>query len=258
MASKNEGPQSIERVARILECLTERPIEGERLSDIAGRCGYPKPVAHRTLNALVDVGYVEQDPETRRYRLGLEIFALAAAAGSRISILHLAQTAIAQLAAKHGDTFFLYVRSRSHAICIDRVSGSFPIKAQTINVGDRVPLGGSAGSLAILANVRDDELGHLIDINMPMLGHLSKFDPGRLHQLVAETRERGYALYEGAIVPGMTAAALPIRDGQQNVVASISIVALSDRLTRQRLPQIVDDMADAIRRIEQRAGYSRV
>lgn len=258
MASKNDGPQSIERVARILECLTAEPVVGERLSDIADRCGYAKPVAHRTLNALVDIGYVEQDPETRRYRLGLEIFALAAAAGSRISILHLAQTAIAQLAAKHGDTFFLYVRNRTNAVCIDRISGSFPIKAQTINVGDRVPLGGSAGSLAILASVRDDELDRLIDINMPMLGHLSKFDPSRLHQLVAETRERGYALYEGAIVPGMSAAALPIHDGQRNVVASISIVALSDRLTRQRLPLIIDDMAQAVRLIEQRAAYSRL
>lgn len=258
MASKNDGPQSIERVARILECLTAEPVAGERLSDIADRCGYARPVAHRTLNALVDIGYVEQDPETRRYRLGLEIFALAAAAGSRISILHLAQTAIAQLAAKHGDTFFLYVRNRTNAVCIDRVSGSFPIKAQTINVGDRVPLGGSAGSLAILASVRDDELDRLIDINMPMLGHLSKFDPARLHQLVAETRERGYALYEGAIVPGMSAAALPVHDGQRNVVASISIVALSDRLTSLRLPQIIDDMAQAIRLIEQRAGYSRL
>lgn len=258
MASKNEGPQSIERVARILESLTGNPIAGERLSDIAEKCGYAKPVAHRTLNALVSIGYVEQDPETRRYRLGLEIFALAAAASGRISILHLAQASVERLANKTGDTFLLYVRNRAHAVCIDRASGSFPIKAQTINIGDRVPLGGSAGSLAILANVDDAELDQLIDANMPMLGHLSKFDPSMLRRLVAETRERGFALYEGAIVPGMSAAALPILDGRRAVVASISIVALSSRLTPDRLPGIIEDMRGEIRLIEQRTGYSRI
>ena len=52
------------------------------VTDLARRLGIAKSTAHRLLATLTDEGLLEQDPATGRYRLGLVVFDLAAAAQS--------------------------------------------------------------------------------------------------------------------------------------------------------------------------------
>ena len=61
--------QSIERAAAILRLLSGR---SRRLGvvEIAGQVGLPKTTVHGILRTLLDVGFVEQDPESGKYQLG--------------------------------------------------------------------------------------------------------------------------------------------------------------------------------------------
>ena len=52
------------------------------MTDLARRLGIAKSTAHCLLATLTDEGLLEQDPATGRYRLGLVVFDLAAAAQS--------------------------------------------------------------------------------------------------------------------------------------------------------------------------------
>ena len=72
---------SVANAARVLKAFT--PTEREwGVTDLARRLRIAKSTAHRLLATLTDEALLEQDPTTGRYRLGLVIFDLAAAAQS--------------------------------------------------------------------------------------------------------------------------------------------------------------------------------
>ncbi|MDF2812954.1 MAG: IclR family transcriptional regulator, partial [Microvirga sp.] len=97
-----------------------------RLTDVAAAIGLNQPSTHRALKALIAEGFVEQVAGSRKYRLALEFFVLAARAGQSDGLRNVARPALLRLSATLGDTVFLLVRNGFDAVCLDRVEGPFP------------------------------------------------------------------------------------------------------------------------------------
>ncbi|AFK51871.1 IclR family transcriptional regulator [Tistrella mobilis] len=242
--------QSVARAAAILRVLAGHVGEGARLSEIAGATGLHKATAHRLLAALKEQGLVDKAADTHRYHLGLELFLLGSSASNRFSIRDIARPSLQRLAEQTGDTIYLFVRSGMDALCVDRVEGAFPIRTLSLDVGGRRPLGVSAGSLALLAALGDEEVGQVIAANAE---RFARFDcaPEEVGRMVEATRRAGHAVSDGMIVPGMCAVAVPINDRTGMPVAAISIGAISQRMDATRRARIVGLMAAEARRIEQ-------
>ncbi|GIM90814.1 IclR family transcriptional regulator [Paractinoplanes toevensis] len=68
--------QSIERSSAVLRLLAAGP-DRLRVKEVADALGLPKSTAHGILRTLEQVGFVEQDPRTARYRLGRGLLDLA-------------------------------------------------------------------------------------------------------------------------------------------------------------------------------------
>lgn len=238
MVDLETSVQSVARSAAILRLLAVESIEGWRLSDVATKTGLRKATTHRLLSALVNVGFVYQDPADRRYRLGYEIVRLGLAA-TRYDIVDLARPAMIRLARKTEDTVFVSVREGREAICLDRQVGAFPIKTLTLNGGDHRPLGVGAGSLALLAFLPDDEVEEVIQANRPALVKYPKFSPHHLRELVARTRAAGFAFNDGRIVSAMSAVGVPVWDPHGRLVAALSVAAINERMSPSRIRQIV-------------------
>lgn len=75
---KDIGAGSVSRLFAVLRALGEVPEGGERVTQLAQQVGLSQPTTHRLLRSLMDEGMVEQDARSKRYRLSLEFFALAA------------------------------------------------------------------------------------------------------------------------------------------------------------------------------------
>lgn len=240
--------KTVDRVATILRLLSQAGEGGHRLSDIAERAGLGKTTAHRLLGALVQVGLANQDLKSKRYTLGS-----AAAALGRAASLHqvdiLIRPVLRRLARETEDTVFASVREGLAAVCIGREAGSFPIRTLTLDEGDRRPLGVGAGSLALLAFLPDGEIDTIIDRNRRWLQDYSSFTPEVLRSLVARTRETGFALNEGRIVPAMQAIGVPVLAQDGRPAAALSLAAIRDRMGPDRLPDLVKRLreeADAL------------
>lgn len=240
--------KTVDRVATILRLLSQAGEGGHRLSDIAERAGLGKTTAHRLLGALVQVGLANQDLKSKRYTLGS-----AAAALGRAASLHqvdiLIRPVLRRLARETEDTVFASVREGLAAVCIGREAGSFPIRTLTLDEGDRRPLGVGAGSLALLAFLPDGEINTIIDRNRRWLQDYSSFTPEVLRSLVARTRETGFALNEGRIVPAMQAIGVPVLAQDGRPAAALSLAAIRDRMGPDRLPDLVKRLreeADAL------------
>jgi DNA-binding IclR family transcriptional regulator len=214
--------------------------EGEKVSRLAEKVRLSQAAVHRLLQQLVEEGMVEQDARSKRYRLSLELFALAAKAGNIANLRDLVRPTLLRLSASINDSLFLLARSGFDAICLDRSEGPFPIRTFTGDIGGRVALGVGQGSLAILAFLAEEEREAVIRYNLPRLQEMHLFDEVVLRAEIERVREQGFANRNTGLLQGMAGAAVPILDRNGHSVAALSVATISDRLGPDRMPTVIE------------------
>jgi DNA-binding IclR family transcriptional regulator len=235
--------KTIGRAALVLRALADGSASGSRLSEVTERVGLGKATVHRLLGALVDVGFVEHDEAERQYRLGYALFTLGASA-RRFHLVDMARPGLVRLAAATGDTVYLSVRDGDEAVCVDRCTGSFPIRTLTLDIGDRRPLGIGAGSMALLAFQGDDEIARVLRVNSLARQDYHGFDDDTLTRMIADARRRGFVFNDGRIVSAMTAIGVPVCDADGRVLAALSIAAIRERMQGDRLGELAALLRD--------------
>lgn len=248
-ATKPTGTQSIGRAAAVLRALALRSQSGARMADIARETGLERPTAHRILQGLIAEGMASQNEATRRYYLGPFIYELGLLAEPRFHLREIARQAVEFLAEQTGDTVFLAVRGGNDALCIERKAGSFPIKAFTVEVGSRMPLGIGCGGIAMLAALPEEEAESILKFNAPRLVEYGDMTAAQLAELVAAARRRGYAINPRR-APGIAAVGMAVRHADGGLAGSISIAAIESRLPPERIEKIAPMLRAEIRKIE--------
>lgn len=247
------GTQAFDRAMAVLRLVAEHDEAGLRLVDAVERLQLSKATTHRLLLALIREGLITQDPDTKIYQLGFELYALGMAASRRFNIKEMCEPSLVRLAQQTGETIYLSVRSGHDAVCIARETGSNPIKTLTLSVGDRRPLGVGAGSLALLAALDARQIEEAIIANQDQLPRYSPvFSAELLRQLVADTHERGYSLNDGIITSGMKAVGVPIFNRYRQVEAALSIAAVDAHMKPDRQVMLVGLLREECTRIEAR------
>ncbi len=229
----------IQRTFAVLRALADAPPQGMRVTQVAKSVGLTQGTTHRLLQSLVAEAVVEQDERSKLYRLGMDLFALAARAGNASDLRSLSRPALLRLCGSLGDTVFLLVRSRFDAVCVDRVDGPFPIRAFTGDIGGRVALGVGQGALAILAFLPEQEREEVIRYNVPRLREFGVYDEVYLRTEIERVRETGYAARQAGLLDGMAGLAVPLFDCGGAIVGALSVGTLTSRLTEERLPTVV-------------------
>ena len=235
---KTLGARSIRRAVAILRILATGQEHGVRITDIVHQTGLNRPTVHRILRVLIEEEAVEQDPNTRRYMVGPEVSLLGLSRAARVPVKSVAEPYLRHIAEQCGDSVFLTIRSGFDSICVDRKTGNYPVKVLSIEVGARRPLGVSVSGLVLLAFAEpDDSEEVLLGNEQRLVSHSLKLDEVR--RRITETRSLGYAYSEVGVVPGTRALALPVFDADQQLVASVAVSAMADRLSPERLAILV-------------------
>ncbi|WP_298952806.1 IclR family transcriptional regulator [uncultured Methylobacterium sp.] len=233
------GAQSIDRAATLLLLVGRAGPQGARLTDLVAQTDLAKPTVHRMLTALVRAGLLDQEPESRRYHIGPEIYVLGTLASARFGLHPVSLRALVRLSQETGDTAFLSVARDVYAICLHREDGAYPIRVHALQAGDRHPLGVGAGSLALLAALPDPEVDEILAANADVLAaHYPRYAGGVLRDLVGETRARGYALNPGMLLADSWGIGVAIRGEGGSAVGALSIAAIEGRLREDRQREI--------------------
>ena len=247
LGGANHG-QTISRAAAVLRALA-RGSQGRRLTDVAAETGLTKPTVLRLLRALKGEGFAFIDT-AGAWRPGLGLVALGAAAANRDGLRQLAADALSRLAAKTGDTVFFSLREGAEILCVDRQEGPYPIRTLLLNTGQRRPLGVGAAGMAVLAFLDDDDRAAALKDVGPRLKEWPGHSVDLLRKRSARARRCGYALNDGQIMSAMWAVGVPVRDGAGQVVAALSIAAITERLQGARLDEIVGQLRTEAEAIE--------
>lgn len=234
---------SAQKVCRILRALSSP--EPLRLTDLTLASGVNKATALRLLDTLIGEGFVARDEATKRYRLGDEAALLGMAMQGRDHIRDRARPSLVRLAALSGDTALLSARHGLESVCVDREFGTFPIRANYLEIGSRRPLGAGAGSLALLAWLPDEEIDTVLGLLEPVYARrYPRISRQLLKDEIAASRQRGYALLLDVVIDQMGGVGVPVLGSDGRPVAALSIAALTQRVV-SRLPLLVPALQQA-------------
>ncbi|QVQ51381.1 IclR family transcriptional regulator [Spiractinospora alimapuensis] len=213
---------------RLLDVLESFDYEHRALTvgEIAERVGQPQSSVYRSVKVLRDSGFIDAG-EDGVYRLQPKLLRLAAIVRADNDLLRVARGPMQRLTQVTGETTLLAVRTDRWAVCLDSVSSGRPI-AISAPQGKLFPLHAGATSRVLFAAMPETERrayyaqGEL----EPFLGATT--DPAALEEQLAVVRDRRYDLTSNQFDPGLYACAVPITDVEGGVVASLSVVGVSE------------------------------
>jgi IclR family acetate operon transcriptional repressor len=245
----------LDRAFGILEVFSESRPEWTA-TGIARALGLPVPTVHRILTVLRRLGYVSQDPGTRRFRLGTAALSLGERARAVADLRPVAIGPLRELSAATGETALLTVLTpeRDRGVCLERVETAQPLRL-SVQPGRQLPLHAGASQKALLAFLPADEIGRLIAGPLDRCCRSTITDPRALRRELTAIRARGWASsYEETNV-GVWGIAVPVLSGS-DVVCAVGIAGPSPRLSDLRVRTDITLVHDAAVAIGQAVGLT--
>ena len=210
------------KVCRVMEQFQDRQSLG--IADLARRTGLVPSDIHRILRSLLAVHYIDQEPETKRYRLGFVLVRLGLTAFRGNLLREKARPILAQVSKRLGAAthLALFERDRLELRLLDQTNG--PTAAILPgHLGEVEHLHCTAIGKAILASLDQNTLACALQKRgMPRLTCDTITDAAALERQLEEVRRSGYAFDREELKLGVCCIGSPIRDHTNAVVGAIS------------------------------------
>lgn len=260
-ASAPGRSQSLERGLGILTSFSEaRSVLG--IADLARAVDLNKSTTHRYVATLTALGFLQQDAETRKYRLGPRVVDLGFAAVNSMEITRVAGRSLQALSDETGYTVSMAVLDGVDIVYVDRRrsvrEGQLGIDLN-LHVGSRLPAYCTSMGKALLAYQSPERLRVLLDrIDLARRGPNTITAREALLGSLLKVRQSGIAVNDEELAPGLRSIAAPIRDGRGAVVAAANI-AVHLSMWNAPVDSILAKLEPALRRtthdISARMGY---
>ncbi|MFL5736106.1 MAG: IclR family transcriptional regulator [Actinomycetota bacterium] len=249
----NGQVQSVARAAGILELLAAE--SGDiGVTELGRRLGVHKATASRLLSTLAEHGLVERHPATDKYRLGFGLIHLAGVAMAGLDLVQQARPILEDLAEKTSETVNLAVLDGDQVMHVDQIAGRRSVVSVSW-VGRRTPVHCTSNGKVLLAFASEAERDRLLAEPLERMTRNTVTDPAKLAKHLDDVRARGYAQTIEELEEGLNAVAAPVRGGNGDVIAAVSVAGPSFRMRPVELPRIARLTVDAANAISRRIGY---
>src|SRR5690625_332032 len=240
----------VHNVIDVLRCFSsEHPLVG--VTEIADRVGLHKSSVSRLLTTLESEGWVEQDPSTRKYQLGLGLIAIAGPLLANLNVRKVAYPYLLELAESSQETAVLAVWEESAAVTVEQIASDRTIK-HTSPLGARYASTGSATVQIFLSDMDAGTVAELIDTGSTRLQEgWSRAD---LKQRLESVRERGYATNLRQTFDDEVGIAAPVYDHRNRVVAAVLIAAPAYRIDEPTTTDLIEQCVATAAKISTRMG----
>jgi IclR family KDG regulon transcriptional repressor len=213
---------SVEKALNILAAFqTDRPIWGVR--ELSSHLGFSPATVQRLLQTLKQYHFVDQDPQTRQYRLGNIYFSFLHTLQSTFPIGQAALPQMNRLLAATQETVHLNVIDGMQRVCIETLESPQSLKA-SMPIGSRSPLYAGASSKCLLAFSSQDFIdSYLVKAKLTPLTDRTIPDAKILRSELEQVRTQGYALSLGERNPGLGSLSAPIFNHRGILLAAVSL-----------------------------------
>jgi IclR family transcriptional regulator, KDG regulon repressor len=251
------GVQSLGRAFGILEEVA-RHREGVGLAELSKLVGLHNSTTFHLARTLVSLGYLRQEKDSKRYRIGRPLFALAASALDEIEMVNVATPVLEDLSRETGESGHFGVRMGDTVVVIARTSGPGAFQL-TERVGVVRPVHCTALGKIILASLRPDQLKRVLDrIELKPSTEKSISDVAVLLDEVEEIRRTGIAFDDGEFNAEVRCIAVPVMDFTGQVIGALGISGPIWRLSNQALQNHAKLVRAAANRLSTELGAKSI
>jgi len=248
--------QSLERAFTVLESFREQESQG--ITQIMHATGLPKTTVHRIVRTLTELGYLEQDPKTAEYRLGLRFLSLAQTSADSLDWRPSALAAMDALQAETGESVYLGVREGAELLFIDEKVSLKPVRVGSA-IGLRAPLHATAAGKAILAHLSQSQLDEALDrIELATYTGNTLTNKSDLRKELDVVRQKGYAVNDQEWVEDACYIAAPILDRFNAPIAALTVGAPAGRLPKELWDEVGKNVIRAAGRVSTALGARHV
>ena len=231
---QRSGVQSLGRAFSILEEVA-RHREGIGLAELSKLVGLHNSTTFHLAKTMVSLGYMRQERDSKRYRVGRPLFALAASALDEIEMVNLATPILEDLSRESGESGHFAVRMGDSVVVIARTSGAGAFQL-TDRVGVVRPAHCTALGKIILASLRPDQLKRFLErVDLKPSTKKSITDPSALLREITEIRRDAIAFDDGEFNAEVRCVAVPVYNFTGEVIGALGISGPIWRMTDQVL-----------------------
>lgn len=203
-------------------------------TEVNSTLGLPKPTIHRLFATLEDEGFLQKDIDGRAYSPGRRLRAMATGVLSSLRIRAARLAVLRKLSETIGETCNIALPDRDSMIYLERVETEWPLRIQ-LPVGTTVPFYCTASGKMYLSTLPKTHLSRYVtseelEPNTPNTITSSDTLIGEIDTV----RGQGYAIDAEEFMLGMIAVAVPILDGNDRLVATLSFHAPTVRFTVEK------------------------
>ena len=227
----------IRAVDRALELLSVfSTAESEfTLTELSARLNLNPSTTYRLLVTLESRGYVEQNPESGRYRLGVACLRLGSVFLSQVDLRKRALPVLERLRDECKETVHLAIldRHRMEVVYLEKLEGLLPIGLMSSRVGGRAPAYCTGLGKSMLAYEEEEVIREFYTAS-----GLQAYTPHTITDIddllreLSEIRKRGYTIDNAEHEPDVKCVAAPVWNHQHAVVGAISVSGPVERMDR--------------------------
>ncbi|MGE5583733.1 MAG: IclR family transcriptional regulator [Bacillota bacterium] len=246
--------KSVEKVIDILDCFrADKPVLG--VNEISQMTGFTKSTVSRLLATMENKGCLERTGDNGRYRLGVKFYIWGnIVQQQQTGLTAVARPVMEKLRDECGEEVSLYVMENESRICLLKVESKYGV-AKVSTTGVSLPLHCGASGRVLLAYLPEAERERLIRKEpLKQFTPFTIIDPDQLSKNLEQVRKQGYAISTNEREIGAYSVVAPVRDGSNEVIASLAISGPSFRLSEEQLQKNLQLVLEAAKNISVKLG----
>ncbi len=254
MSENGNSVPAVERALTMLELLAKSK-SGISISEMSRKLSLPKSSIHLIMTTLERRGYLQKNPQSRKYQFGLKMFSLSRIAVENLEIRDEARPYLISLMKKTGLTVHMGVLEWGEVVIIEKIDTPSMIKVATW-VGRRMDVNCTGVGKALLAFMTEEDLDNFIKMtkftkhNQKSISSMNK-----LKKELERIREQGYSFDDEEDEIGLRCIGAPIYDSSQKVIAAISVAGTTSQIESSRVQVIAKVVMETGRTISAQLGY---
>ncbi|WP_440880448.1 IclR family transcriptional regulator [Tenacibaculum sp. C7A-26P2] len=217
--------------------------------ELAQKTGYNKSTVYRILNTLSVLNVIHQNSNDK-YSLGSKLFELGNRVSIYKSIRKLSNDSIKKTALEIQETVLLSIIKDNQVFHINKADSLHGLKMNT-SIGAYQPIYATASGKLLFSFLDEDEKENII--NNTDLKKYTKNTITSRNELLKELekiKNQGFALDIEELEPGLICIAIPVKNKNGNIIASLSASGPLSRFRMKNITKYIGILNKEIKNIE--------
>jgi len=238
---------SVENAFYLLETLVANGLE-LGIAELCKKISLPKGTVHRLLGTLKNLGYIEQNPQNRKYYLTVKTFKLGTAVTDKIGLVQIIPY-MKEISRKFNEAVNLAILDRDEIIYLYSMGSDNTLKLD-LRIGSNQPAYCAAVGKVLLASLSEQELdGYLQRVKLKSYTLYTITSKEYLKKDLKLIREKGYSFVNEEYMVGVSCVAVPLKDNRGKVCAGLSFSVPTVRMDKVKLPLLIDSLISTAKKI---------